>query len=1212
MISKIIGFEINRAFRSKSTYIYFIILFLLAFLFINTVGGAFKAFRIQVSGDNIFINSPTVIDLVLSMFSFLGIFITAGVISNIVYKDYRYDSLSLTFTTGVKKFDFLFGRFAASIVINLFIFLAPTLGIILGCNMPYLNQDLFGEFMPMAYINTYLVRIIPNLFFVSAIFFTLTLLLRNIVVNWFVIIALYVLYAMGGRLISDLDNQTLASIIDPFGLAASLNVTSNFSAEDSNKNVAPLVDVYLWNRLLWTGIGLITLIFGLFRFRFTYDTRSIRIKKIRKNIDTEDTKRTDPAIDTIPEAKQRFGLRHSITAFLTLYKKELKGLLRNTYFILIMIIGVGFLLAASQAIGKIYDTETYPVTYQVIGILGGTFNIFIMIVIILFSGEMVWQARSLKVHETDNILPLKNYHYLGSKIAALVTTIFIMLCILVLTGIAVQAYRGYFNFELGLYAKSVLGLQFSSYILIALLAFFVQVLINHKFLGYAIMIIYYIWDSQFADAVLQNNLYIFGGVPGYIYSDMNGFTEGMWVVMLYKLYWFAFAAILTLIANKFIVRGTEDNIKMRWISFKHSINRSKYTVTGLVGVFLICGGFIFYNTNIAKDSKRSYTIEKEHVEYEQKYKQYENTPQPKITAIDAEYDMYPESGNADISGKYTLKNKTDRFIDTLIFSKDEKRITQFKISVANKQVINDDRLGFYMYTLDKPIAPGDSIYLNFTFKHKTNGFSKGGVDVVTNKNGSFIYNNHMPNLGYQTGFELSKRTLRKKHNLPVKQLEYKRDSKKGLASNFITDDADFIRLNLKLSTSADQIAVGPGYCIKEWSENGRNYYIYKSDVPVISYFAVLSARYQVKEETWLSNNSEFDPVKIKIYYHKGHEYNLDNIIDGVKLSLSYYSERFCKYPHPEIKIVEFPRFASFAQSFPAMIPFSEGLGFIADLRKENEEESFKNLKIDYPLWVTAHEMAHQWLAHHVIAADTEGAQMLMEALTQFSSLMVIKERYGNERLKKFLREELFSYNSYRKNESFEEQPLATVHGHQSAIYYKKGVITLNAINEYLGENKLIGLIGNFINKHKFKGAPYPTTVDFINELKAVTPDSLLYTVEDWVEKIAFYKFEVKEAIYDRDENLQYSIKLTIDANKYYADGKGKEADAVMNDYIEIGVFNKKGKVIHSKKYKLTNGETTITIPLKRKPSNVIIDPNYLLITKGIEKASSKVSKAEVE
>jgi hypothetical protein len=122
----------------------------------------------------------------------------------------------------------------------------------------------------------------------------------------------------------------------------------------------------------------------------------------------------------------------------------------------------------------------------------------------------------------------------------------------------------------------------------------------------------------------------------------------------------------------------------------------------------------------------------------------------------------------------------------------------------------------------------------------------------------------------------------------------------------------------------------------------------------------------------------------------------------------------------------------------------------------------------------------------------------------------------------------------------------------------------------------------------------------------------MYTVEDWIEKISFYEFEVKEATYERDENLQYSMKLTIDANKYYADGKGKETDAVMNDYIEIGVFNKRGKVIHSKKYKLTNGETTLTIPLKRKPSNVIIDPNYLLITKGIEKASSKVSKAEAE
>ncbi|MBI9036220.1 MAG: hypothetical protein JEZ03_17305 [Bacteroidales bacterium] len=1210
MILQIINFEIRTALQTKLTYIYFAILFTLAFLFMNAIGGAFSGFQIQVAGDNIKINSPMVIDLVLSFFSLLGIFITAGIISNIIYKDFKYDSLSLTFTTQVSKFDFLIGRFTAAIIINLLVFLAPALGIILGTYMPYLNQDLFGEFIPMAYINTYLTRILPNLFFVSAVFFTLTLLLRNIVVNWFVIIILYVLYALGGRMLSDLDNRTIASLLDPFGMAASLNVSSNFSADDANNEVVPLVSVYLWNRILWVGIGIITLLFGYFRFNFSFNIERLlkkRIKQTKADQNPATEGKTSENSD-IRSFKPNFGLNHNIRSFLSLFRKELKGLITNIYFILIMVVGISFLILASQAIGKIYDTETYPVTYQVIEILGGTFNLFMMIIIILFSGEMVHQARSLKVHETDNILPLKNWHFLGSKITALIVVEFIMLIVLLACGVGVQAYRAYFNFEIGLYIKSVLGLQFSAYVLITLLAFFVQILVNQKFLGYALMIIYYIWDAQFAAAVLQNKLFIFGSDTGYMYSDMNGFSEGLWVVLLYRFYWLAFALSLTVIANRFIIRGTEEQFKMRWHSFKSSYLKIRIMIPVLMIIFLTTGGFIFYNTNVVNEFNSSHEMEKQSAQYEKLYKQYESIIQPKITSVNAYYNLFPESGDAHINGDYMLKNKSSQDIDTLILSMDKKLVKSLNVSVGFKPLIADDKLGFFMYQLDQSILPGDSITLSFDIENKAEGFSNQGVDVTAHKNGSFVYNTDMPAVGYNPEAELRRKQTRKKHNLPEKTLEFKRDDPKGLASNFITDDADFIRLNIQVSTSEDQIALAPGYCTKQWNQNGRNYYNYKSDVPVINYFAVLSARYELAEDRWIPENENMKAVDIKIYYHKGHNYNLDNMIKGVKASLSYYSKHYCEYPHPELKIVEFPRFGSFAQSFPAMIPFSEGLGFIADLTEKEGEQDFEDLKIDYPFWVTAHEMAHQWLAHHLIAANTEGAQMLMESLTQFSSIMVIKESYGPERLKKFMREELFRYNSSRKSESFEEQALATVHGHQQAIYYQKGVIVFNALNDYLGEDKLVNLIGEFINTYKFKGAPYATTTEFINELKQITPDSLQYIVSDWLEKITFYDFKLNETSYERNENLEYFVNLKLTAAKTYADGLGKETQAGMNDYVEIGIYNKNDQEIHLKKYKLQSGENILIIPVDRKPSKVIIDPWYKLITKDIRKAEMKIDK----
>ena len=70
-------------------------------------------------------------------------------------------------------------------------------------------------------------------------------------------------------------------------------------------------------------------------------------------------------------------------------------------------------------------------------------------------------------------------------------------------------------------------------------------------------------------------------------------------------------------------------------------------------------------------------------------------------------------------------------------------------------------------------------------------------------------------------------------------------------------------------------------------------------------------------------------VDITIYYQPGHEYNLGRMVRGVQDALTYYTKNFGPYQHRQVRIVEFPGYSAFAQSFPNTIPFSENIGFIA-------------------------------------------------------------------------------------------------------------------------------------------------------------------------------------------------------------------------------------------------------------------------------------------
>ena len=135
----------------------------------------------------------------------------------------------------------------------------------------------------------------------------------------------------------------------------------------------------------------------------------------------------------------------------------------------------------------------------------------------------------------------------------------------------------------------------------------------------------------------------------------------------------------------------------------------------------------------------------------------------------------------------------------------------------------------------------------------------------------------------------------------------------------------------------------------------------------------------MKRDTW-------NGVAIEIYYHPGHEYNLDRMIEAVKDSLDYYTRAFGPYQHRQVRILEFPRYAHLRPVLPQHHPLLGGIGFIAEVDPKDPED------VDYPYYVTAHEVAHQWWAHQVVGGDVQGATMLSETLAQYSALMVMKQQ----------------------------------------------------------------------------------------------------------------------------------------------------------------------------------------------------------------------------
>jgi len=1202
MFKEIFLFEIKYRIKRPATWIYFGIFFALSFLAINVMGGLLTDI-VQVSGagGKVNANSPYNLNGLIQGMGLYGILIISAIVGNPVFRDFEHDTHALFYTKPITKLGYLGGRFFGSVTIAILVLTSIALGIFIGSLMPYLDREKFGAFNLIAYVQPYLLFIIPNTIFAGAIFFTLATLTRKILSVYIGSVLFLVLYGVASTLTRDLDNETMAAFLDPLGGSALRGVTKYWTTVEKNTLLVPLTGKLLINRAIWISAGM--LIWGLTyrRFKFSHlaSDKKKKTNRVMTHVEKEEQEEIQKVKLSLPKVSQLFSSALYRSQLWTFTKQEFFGIVKNIYFIAIVFAGMVLLFVNGTQVGKIYDTPTFPVTYQVLEFLGGTFSLFMLIIIIFYSGELVWKERSVKINQIIDAMPIPDGLQFMSKLFSLMLVQVLLLFVVMLSGIIVQSFKGYYNFEIGLYLKGLFGVSLIGWLLTCVLAMLVQTLVNHKFVGHFIMIVYYIFTIFQTPLGLEHTLYQYGSDVGMTYSDMNGYGHYVFPFFIYKIYWSAFAVVLAMLTNLFWIRGTETKFKTRWQLAKKKFNRSaKFVVIASLVVFLACGSFIFYNTNILNKYKTAGEIRNEQAEFEKKFKKYEKLPQPKITDVKLNVDIFPNERNVFVKGTYAIKNKSGKPIDSVIVvSVPEATINKLEFSCGGKKVLEDKNSGFYIYHLDKTMMPNDSVTLTMDVSLLTKGFSNsgGGTEVVYN--GTFINNFSFPHFGYPSEAELSDDDTRKHHGLKPKDRVPSVYDSTNWKVNEITPDADWVTYEATVSTSPDQIAISPGYLEKEWTKNGRRYFHYKMDVKIFDFFSFLSARYEVKRDKWIDPSSNSGQVvNIEIYYNKGHEYNVDRMIYAIKKSHDYYTKNFSPYQYKQVRILEFPRYQTFAQSFPNTIPYSESIGFIADVDESDPEN------INYPFYVTAHEVAHQWWGHQVCGANVQGAAIMVETMAQYSALMVMEKEYGKEKMKKFLKYEMDRYLRGRASERKKEMPMITMEG-QQYIHYQKGSVVMYALKDYIGEDSLNSAMRKYIKAAAYRDNPYTTSLEFVKYIRNAVPDSLKYIVKDMFENITLYENRVLEANYKKTKEGKYIVTFKIEAKKFVADSLGNETEIPVNDWMDIGIFTKAmdkngnpiDKELYFSKKKIDKSQLEFEITVDELPMEAGIDPYNKLI-----------------
>jgi ABC-2 type transport system permease protein len=965
----------------------------------------------------------------------------------------------------------------------------------------------------------------------------------------------------------------------------------------------PLTDVLLYNRLVWLGFGLLIMWFSYAKFSFSQFLNPTKLFSFRKK--EESYSPETPAIQHLSELP-KVTISANGKAFwnqlLFIARFEFKRIIKSYFFIIMLVLGAVLAYITSSFSSLIFGTEVYPVTYNIVGQTGSMFQFMLSILIIFYSGNLVFNEKQFKVDELVGASPVKSSTLVIGKYLGLLGSVALGLLGAIITGVVIQSVKGYYKFELDQYFISIYGRTYINLAIVSAMCFIIQFMVSNKYVGFVIaFIVAFLSRIIFSQLQLENPLYNFNSSgPMLPYSDMNGYGHTTPIFYFFKSYWIAVIILLFVISIRFYLRGKEKGLKARF-RFSKFDSHKQFRLAAIVSsiIFIGVGSFIFYNTNVLNKMMSNKETEKFQANFELKYKHFQKTLQPRVVSSYVEVDLFPDELGAKFKGFYYLKNKHKQAIDTLVVNySSEVDVRSMILSVPNKEIITDKEFFVKVYKLTSPLQPGDSIKLDYVIDYFQKGWFSNDPKSDVVYNGTFINNSLLPSIGYNEGFELSENEAREKFNLKPKPRMNNINDTASYANTYISKDADWISFECIVSTVPDQIAVAPGYLMKECTKDNRRYFHYKMDCPILNFYSFLSARYEVKKD-------KYHDINIEIYYHKGHEYNLDRMINSIKKSLAYYEKSFSPYQHRQVRILEFPRYATFAQSFPNTIPYSESIGFIAHVDEKDP------LSIDYPFYVTAHEVAHQWWAHQVIGADVQGSTLMSESMAEYSALMVMEKEYGKEAMHKFLKDALNKYLTGRATEKKKELPIMLAEN-QQYIHYNKGCIIMYALRDYIGEDSVNSALKRYIKKVGFQSAPYTTAKEFVANMKLSTPDSMQYVIKDLFEDITIYENYVKELKSVKQPDGKYKVTLTVGSSKFKADSLGKSKAVPVNDWMDIGIFiqqevngKKVDKELLFKKVKMNKPVKTFEFMVDMEPVSAGLDPYNKLIDRMPENNTCK-------
>jgi ABC-2 type transport system permease protein len=1107
------------------------------------------------AGPEIYKNSPYVLYQVTGLLSLLGILFTTLLGTQIIFRESDANFSLILYATPLQKLHYLGSRLAAVFLLSFLLFAVLITGMALA-HLQLAGREQFQAFNAMDYLHPLFFLGGINILFCTAVVGAVGWLGKNKMLVYVSGLLLYISYMaalifssspmMAGALPQSKEAMQLSALLDPFGVSAFYYHTINWSVIQRNGQLPSLSGFFLLNRLLVLGFvaALLLVIFNRFRFSASGGGKKRSEAEAGGSIQIN-----RPLRFVLP----RFSYRNYFQNIFSIVRLDLTYVVKSIPFIIIIL---SFLFYLSMEMYALVEKGIrLPQQYASSGLMARAimenFHTLCLLALLFYANDLSWRSRISRFHFIEDATPVIFPVVFLGKWFSVTVIVVVLTTFMNILGITFQFAYHYPHIQWEVYASMYWAISFPL-ILSAGIILCLQRFIKNRFasLVVATVVMLVTATGLGGNLGITHPLLNFQLPLSNRYSDFNGWGS-YFTAFSFKMI-FAASSVALLVA----------------LCVLPVLKRRNPSLGGLVLLLLLI--VVFSGAFVAKKYQpidEAAQIEWQ-AQYESNFRRYQRQPQPTVTEITTQVSLSPENGSYHVDATYKIRNKTSLPVNQVLVNFDRSLGLKNSLWKSHREVIKVDSF-ISVIKLQKPLLPGDSAQLQFSFSYAWDGFNPHHPFNAIVGNGSFIrISNYYPRIGYQPAYELGNEALRARYGLggatPLTKLE--EDRKKA---------DDFIMLDMTVSTASDQTAIGVGSLMQKWQHNGKNYFHYKTPSPIPFRFAVSSAKYAVKSA---SHRGKL----IEVYYHPRHYENVAHLIENARHTLDYCEKNFSPYPYPVIRFAEVSAFTRgfAATAYPSVIYMTEDMIFHANIKADKKQDVINEL--------AGHELSHQWWGNAQLAPDfqREGAAVLTETLAMYTELMMAKKIHGKDRLLELVQMHADIYKAERGYVS--EQPLVKYAGSNPALVYNKGAVIMYQLSELIGEEKLNLALRNLILNHAYPG-PVPVASDLVREIRSVADSTHHPTISEMFEKIAFVDMNLFNYKVSRQEG-QYRLSFNIRASKFYEDGRGKRSQQPFKQPVEVSVQLASGLEL---KYLLAvDSISSFNLLFADKPVKIKLDPNH--------------------